>query len=393
MSKGNLFLGKASGKVGSLVLYRIANSNNAETQGTRAYQAQVTNPKTEGQALQRLKLSPALNFYRQLARILNNAWQGQKYGNKSRQYFMSLAMSQSTGIPFVVKGDKRFYPGQYPVAQGSLTTQSVTAIAGNLLTTSLVSGGVTGSWGEVSQGIVNANFGIKDGDKLTFIFVGTRNGEYIPAFSYVILDTLSEVAAEEVLSSSNLTFAGASGAALQIGLTNGPDAMVAGAVIVSRLDKLTGSWERSNATMFCAASYLAAQMGQSAYETAVQSYMNSEDYTSDWYLNAGLDGSVATTEGGSSNVSIVSVDNITVGSGGSSYSAGVATMSDGTKRALASNGSTRYVAYQQGGSYVYKTSQAADNTHLTAIKGADASVTAWLYVSATEVPDIAESEP
>ena len=383
MAKGPLFLAPISGKVGNLVAYVLKDSNNKETQATRAYVSQVSNPRTEPQAIQRLKMAPALNFYRQLARILNNAWQGQEYGNRSRQYFMAAAMRQTQGIPFIIKGDKGFYPGQYQVASGSLGTQSVTAIATNKLAVSLVSGGISGTWGEVSQGIINKNFGIKDGDKLTFIFVGKRGNDYVPAFSYVILDTHDENAAADVLASSNLEFTGTENAALQVGITNGPSDIVAGAFILSRLNLQTETWERSNSVMFCSAAYLALQMGAAAYETAVMSYMNSGDLSSDWYLNQGISGGNQGSGGGSENVTLVSVSNINVGSG-STWRAGVALMSDGTKRALASNGTTRYVVYQSSGEYVYDTSKQATAGNLTAIQGVDPAVTGWLYVQASE---------
>lgn len=385
MAKGPLFIAPISGKVGNVVAYTLKNSNNKETQAVRAYVSDVSNPKTEPQAIQRLKMAPAVNFYRLLGQILDNAWQGQRYGNLSRQYFMSQAMTQTTGIPFIVKGDKRFYPGEYPVAQGSLVRQSVTAIADDKLTTSLVSPGVSGTWGEFSQGLINKNFGIKDGDKLTFILVGTTAlGEYLPAYSYVILDTTNTTAAADIIASSNLAFAGSADAQLQVGVINAVSGIVAGAVILSRLDTTSGvKWLRSNSVMFCSEDYKEIMMGATAYQSALASYMSSENMTSDWYLNAGITGSADMSNPGGnsgSNLEVVSYENVNIPD---YYNAvAIATMSDGTKRAYRSNSTPSKLIMRDGVDWVARVEEATDAA-LDRIKAVVTEVTGWIVVNVT----------
>lgn len=387
MAKGNAFIGVVSGKIGSTVGFKISNPADKEVQGWRPYQSKVNNPRTEPQAIQRLKMAPALNFYRLLAQVLDNAWQGQRYGDLSRRYFMSQAMTQTTGIPFIVKGDKRFYPGEYPVAQGSLVRQSVTAIADNLLTTSLVSPGVSGTWGAFSQGLVNKNFGIKDGDKLTFIFVG-RNaiGEYLPAYSYVILDTTNDTPAADILSSSNLSFAGAADAQLQVGVVNAVSDIVAGAVILSRLDTTAGvKWLRSNSVMFCSDEYKEVLMGATAYQTAILSYMDNSNIQSDWYLNAGISGSMTYVGPGGnsgSNLSVVSIVNITFEYSGRQPMVAIATLSDGTKRAYRTNEAQPYLIALVD-NVLTPTTERATNERLTAIQTADSAVTGYISINAS----------
>ena len=390
MAKGNAFIGLVTGKLGDTVGYRITNSADKVTQGWRPYIATVANPQTEAQSIQRLKMAPAVNFYRALGTILNNAWQGQKYGTQSRNYFMSEAMRQTTGIPFIVKGDKRFYPGEYQVAQGSLTRQSVKAIADNLLTTSLISPGVTGTWGEFSQGLINKNFGVKNGDKLTFIFVGTSaSGEYLPAYSYVILDTSNTTAAADILASSNLSFAGAKDAALQVGVVNAVTDIVAGAVILSRLDTSAGTkWLRSNSRMFVTAAYKEVWMGTSAYQTAITSYMKSENVSSDWYLNAGISNSMTWVgPGGNSgtNLQVVSVANLQVPREGSStILVAVATMSDGTKRAYKTNTTPTYFL-RSDGSVLVRVEVQATEQQLAFVTAADPLVTGFITAAENTV--------
>lgn len=60
MAKGSLFVGSGSGKVGNLVL-----ANTKQGQVTRAYQPNVTNPKSRAQMLQRAKFACAVKFFKQ----------------------------------------------------------------------------------------------------------------------------------------------------------------------------------------------------------------------------------------------------------------------------------------------------------------------------------------
>lgn len=395
MAKGNAFIGIVTGKLGDTVGYRVANSADKVVQGWRPYIATVANPQTEAQSIQRLKMAPAVNFYRALGTILNNAWQGQKYGTQSRNYFMSEAMRQSTGIPFIVKGDKRFYPGEYQVAQGSLARQSVTAIADNLLTTSLISPGVTGTWGEFSQGLINKNFGIKNGDKLTFIFVGTSAlGEYLPAYSYVILDTSSSTPAADILASSNLSFAGAADAALQVGVVNAVTDIVAGAVILSRLDTSAGTkWLRSNSRMFVTEAYKELMMSTTAYQAAITSYMKAENVSSDWYLNAGINGGMTWVgPGGNSgtNLAVVSVANINVNDigGQTAGPVAIATLSDGSKRAYRSNSEPSTIMYLTAGVLApHSAGWTADETNLAKIAAVDSRVTGYIVGEGTTIEE------
>lgn len=60
MAKGSLFVGSGSGKVGNLVL-----ANTKQGQVTRAYQPNVTNPKSKAQMLQRARFATAVKFFKQ----------------------------------------------------------------------------------------------------------------------------------------------------------------------------------------------------------------------------------------------------------------------------------------------------------------------------------------
>lgn len=301
MAKATGLTGNFKGKVGNIVGYQLKNSNNKVTLGVRTYVAEVANPKTELQAIQRMKMAPAINFNRQLQEILDNAWQGTKYGTKSRQYFMSLAMKQSTGIPFLLKGDKKFYPGEYPVAIGSIPSVRVINFSNADFTTSLSLSAIGANLGALSTNLIEANANIKNGDKLTFITVKQlETGEFLPSYGSINLDIASETVIQDAIPSSIDNIAAQGGRLVcSADLLNG-ETLVAAAVIISRLDttSVTPQWQRSNATMICSATYKADMMGAEKYAAAIASYMASGNYSSDWYLNIGLTGSTPTTDSG-----------------------------------------------------------------------------------------------
>lgn len=301
MAKATGLTGNFKGKVGNIVGYQLKNSNNKVTLGVRTYVAEVSNPKTELQAIQRMKMAPAINFYRQLQEILDNAWQGTKYGTKSRQYFMSLAMKQSTGIPFLVKGDKKFYPGEYPVAVGSIPSVQAAFGSPNVVKTSLLSTDAFVTLGDLSAVLIAKNAQVRNGDKLTFIAVKKNaSGEYIPFFGSINLDSASKDSLDNVKPSFIHEFY-STDSVLNISFDfNAGESLVAAAIIISRLDTtgVTPQWQRSNATMVCSDTYKADMMGAEKYATAIASYMASGNYSSDWYLNIGLTGSTPTTDSG-----------------------------------------------------------------------------------------------
>lgn len=107
------------GKKGSNVFYKISNSSNAQKQGVRERVYEVSNPKTRSQALQRMKVRAAQNFYNTLAPILNRAMQGVKYGGMTRNEFMRYALSMNSS-PAVEKGSSVAIPGNYLLSKGSL---------------------------------------------------------------------------------------------------------------------------------------------------------------------------------------------------------------------------------------------------------------------------------
>lgn len=84
MSKGNMLLGMARGKVGDLVFTR----RNGE-QITRPRVRVVNNPKTEGQQIQRMIFASCIWAYQKLKSVCDHSFEGVKYGADSQAKFMS----------------------------------------------------------------------------------------------------------------------------------------------------------------------------------------------------------------------------------------------------------------------------------------------------------------
>ena len=85
MSKGNLFMGNASGKLADVVLYR-----NAGAQVARLRVRKPRNPRTENQLIQRVIQSTNAKAYSVLQAICNHAFEGKYSKTQNQSEFMRL---------------------------------------------------------------------------------------------------------------------------------------------------------------------------------------------------------------------------------------------------------------------------------------------------------------
>lgn len=381
-------MGLWTGKKGSSVFYKLANSNNNINQGIREYQAVVSNPQTENQAVQRMKMTAAVNFYRQLSRILNNSYQGVEYGQKSMQAFMSRAMAVSSGFPFVAKGDKGFYPGNYEISSGSLPKVGVIVTTEGIQSTLLLAEDGQQSFGEWSQAVINANFGILNGDRITVIAVVQTSSGFAPWYSYVVLDTSSQDSMNSIRETTNI-FIDSVGVGddfwatfTPVAFTADPSFIVAAAIIVSRAPSTANSsWQRSTSEMQLSNIYMSRYMGTDRFNEVLPTYTGSASILgSNWYLNLGIYGNANDSEQQGA-VTVQSQTNISVTISGTSRQVIIFTMSDGTKRAGSYDG---HLVYQSGSNYYYLAVTSANAAALTAIQGADSAVTGWRNVPQAE---------
>lgn len=89
MSKGNLFMGNASGKLADVVLYR-----NAGAQVARLRVRNPKNPRTEQQLIQRVIQSTAAKAYSVLQAICNHAFEGKQSRTANQSEFMRLNVAR-----------------------------------------------------------------------------------------------------------------------------------------------------------------------------------------------------------------------------------------------------------------------------------------------------------
>lgn len=298
MAKASSPQSRAKGKLGGSVYYTIANSNNADKQGIREYKAEISNPQSEGQRAQRMKLAPANAFYRALRELLNHSWEGVRYRARSHSYFMKQALGSSTlAWPFVPKGYIGLVPGTYPVSRGSLIGANVTGFVNasganaavsdiNLGAFSFTAEGVT--FGQLSAAIVSNNPAFQNGDQITFVVVKQFGDSYIPAYYEMVLDTtsLQALGTSDLLRNVTLSKS-ASGNYLQF-TVGGADLVVVGAAIIQSRKSTTSAsgYLRSTTDLTVANSIFNLWMTVDAYNAALATYKNgSGDSVSEWYLN------------------------------------------------------------------------------------------------------------
>lgn len=167
MAKG-AFLAVKRGKLGDSVGYNVTNSNNKVKQGWRIYQPVVRNPQTDGQMVQRIKLTAVNNLYRSLKEVIKRGFEGMAYGDPSRRAWLKMALGQSFDAgPWLPKGSQVPAPiKQVPLTVGSLapiTTDVGLDWASNLR----VTGGTPTTMADLSQVFITNGYQV--GDQVTVV--------------------------------------------------------------------------------------------------------------------------------------------------------------------------------------------------------------------------------
>lgn len=171
MAKGNLFMGYATGKVGSVVLSRLRGE-----QVSRAYNARPANPQTVNQQTQRTKLANLVNFYLSGERLLNHSFTRRKETQSSYNAFIAANMAASTiHLTKEEAANKASIVFPYVISDGSLQAINVSgANAGAVTNISLGDGfeiSEETTIGELSTAILNNNSDWLNGDQLTYVSV------------------------------------------------------------------------------------------------------------------------------------------------------------------------------------------------------------------------------
>lgn len=284
-SKTGGVFGFIRGRVGA-VSYNVISAKRSSTgkkmQGMRAIPEEVANPQTVAQCLQRMKLGPAQKFFNAFAPLLNNAFQGVEYGDKSRQYFLSKCM-KLTG-PYIPKGVDRFIPAQYPFSEGTIPSVEILPFTGGA---NLITLGVTTSETSITPAILAAALGVNVNYQITVVVVNNVAGTFEPSYiGYEDRLTIADVnpAALGVDGESHITIN-----PVQLGLAAAN--MVACCVVLSVQDA-GGKYLRSTQDMVISNELYAALYNTDAMEMAIASYQTdaarANAVNSEWYYNLGM---------------------------------------------------------------------------------------------------------
>lgn len=195
-------MGTQRGRLGQSVLAR----RNGE-QIQRAYVGKIANPRSTGQNYQRMAFATAAAAASALSGIIDHSFEGIKYGQDSRSFFMKEAtkllrgtMQRSTASgwapgacgSYVIKGAGVLVPNYFKVSKGTLTA---TPVLGNLKTNiegisnalvmqSALQTATFGNNAEEYASALRAAFGCDPGDQMTFIFCGQDVNEARAVASY-----------------------------------------------------------------------------------------------------------------------------------------------------------------------------------------------------------------
>lgn len=327
MSKGNMLLGHARGKVGDLVFSR---ANGQQIVRSRA--AVVKNPQTESQMVQRIILNTVAQAYSRMRAITDHSFEGVQAGQKTMSLFLRKNIDSLRSIiakeiadggdfdgvwAFTPIGDNGYAPNAYIISQGSLPAVPVAVDSATKGSIALAE--------NTYQGVLDA-FGLLRGDQLTFVAThGSNMGNQTFYFARVILDPVDANGVQLPLSTafigaennivspnprnegvfSSLTFADS-----KISFGFSTKSMTGAAVIVSRKNN-DGSWLRSNASMTIRWENLAGFL-YSMQECLDMFAAGGFDTINDRYLNNAGKGAIAGQGGNTFTTETKSGDTVTL---------------------------------------------------------------------------------
>jgi hypothetical protein len=169
MSKHNMLLGYARGKVGSLVFSRLKGQ-----QITKAYNPRPANPKSLSQQTQRTRIGALVNFFRSAIALLDHSFCDRPISWSSYNAFISANLSGSFAWltrSMIDNGGAVVCP--YRISKGGMPPIQVTGTGDNSVTNialgslSAIDGNTTVA--TLSQAMVANNPNILMGDQLSYV--------------------------------------------------------------------------------------------------------------------------------------------------------------------------------------------------------------------------------
>jgi len=294
MGKGNAFLGTLRRSVGDVTFYRREGEQIA-----RVRVRSVSNPKSDGQSVQRSFFAPVARFFSPFAVPLRQSFEGLST-SKSFSAFLKKNIDLARNSGWYLPKGAQFTPLPYMVSRGSLAPmQYELYIEGDGV--SVYNGNFPenfdGTLGAFSRVLVSA--GYQDGDQITILAVmDLDNGDYLPQYTRFNLAVNSTVLMSSIFAGQQYSF-GVVGSNWT--LIAGDYSFAAVAIIVSRFEN--NAWRRSPQYMEVRRDILASFTSQEAYENALRSFGKTVTTTqSDVYLNGTDDTVMVSLNGGQGRV-------------------------------------------------------------------------------------------
>lgn len=195
MAKGNLFLGYASGKIGSVVMYRSKGA-----QVSRALNPSPSNPQSALQMLQRVTLKTSSLAYSLLQDICNHAFEGYAEGTPSQSVFVArnVALMRSQLADYINSGDEQEILGCLE-ANFNAKTDAYPAFRSYLVSEGRAPQ-IAYSLGQIEPGAASialdyefddiptydeliSRMGLSRGDQLTFLFLSVDDTDVTHTFN------------------------------------------------------------------------------------------------------------------------------------------------------------------------------------------------------------------
>ena len=168
MSRDNMLLGYARGKVGSLVFARRLGQ-----QITRAYNAKPKDAATLSQMQQRVRIANVVAMYRAIKALANHSFEGAKGGQTSYNLFVQSNLKNNNVVltkEAAALGACVVAP--YLVSRGTMPSVTVSGLGAEAVTNiavgNLTIDGTT-TIGAFADALVTNNSGIQYGDQLTYL--------------------------------------------------------------------------------------------------------------------------------------------------------------------------------------------------------------------------------
>ena len=305
MAKGNLLLGTASRSIGDVTMYR----RNGQ-QVSRARVRKIGNPRTEGQAKQRMLQAALTRFYSPLASCLEKSFEGK---NKMNSYSKFLAVNNRIGRNlFAVPKNANWVPVPVKVSGGTMPSPNVSyndnKDAGFILDAPYTEAEM--NLGTLSQALMDA-YGLSEGDQVTVIAALNRSTADEPNFTPVYFRFfLKPTSIDAVPSFGGVSF---SSDEEVVSIDHADDALAGVAVIFSRYEN--NAWRRSNSFMVLAPNVAEDFTGTEGIAKWLDEWMNGSTVpTSDVYLNGSTESQLA-PHAGSVTVTINGTSYTFIGSG------------------------------------------------------------------------------